>query len=120
MTPTCVGRLLASLPALVLAACGGSSAGGNTVVNPDPARGTLLQNPPELTTVTAPELLLRLGAAVNQQLLALAGAPLCDVAVFHIRYQTVGGANEPTTASGALMVPTGTSSQCRGARPIVL
>ena len=40
---------------------------------------------------------------------------------FHyIQYGTVGGANERTTASGALMVPTGTAAPCTGPRPILL
>ncbi len=32
----------------------------------------------------------------------------------------MGGQDEATTASGALMVPTGSSAQCSGPRPIVL
>ena len=32
----------------------------------------------------------------------------------------MGGANEPTTASGALMVPTGLGYDCTGARPMLL
>ena len=72
-----------------------------------PARGTLLKGPGVPTsTVTAPSLsLLELGTAANQQLLSLSGTPLCDIAIYHIEYQTVGGADEPTTASAALMVP---------------
>jgi hypothetical protein len=56
----------------------------------------------------------------NQQLLAISGTPLCDIAVHHIRYATVGGADEATTASGALMVPLGSDPHCRGARPFLL
>jgi hypothetical protein len=114
--------LIAVLAALLLAACGGGSGGsmsggGGTT----PARGTLLQSPPEhVTTLTAASLLLRLNAPENLQLLALVATPVCDVAVHHIRYQTVGGANEATTASGALMVPTGLDAKCNGARPIIL
>ena len=84
-------------------------------------RGTLLQSPPELlSTVTAPALLLELNTAANQQLLSLSGDPVCDVLVYHIEYTTVGGANEATTASAALMVPTGLGADCTGARPILL
>jgi hypothetical protein len=108
------------LAALLLAACGGSGSGsGSTGTNP--ARGTLLQSPPELlSTVTAPSLLLELNALTNQQLLSLSGTPVCDILLYHIKYTTVGGANENTTASGALMVPTGLGANCTGARPIVL
>ena len=108
----------------MLAACGGGGNGsGNT--NPgDPApppRGTLLQNPPKiLSTLTAPSLLLDLNLASNLPLLALSGAPVCDILMYDLQYQTVGGANEPTTASTALMVPTGLGANCTGARPIVL
>jgi hypothetical protein len=65
----------------------------------------LLQTPPELvSTVTAPALLLALNTLANQQLLAISGTPVCDIAVHHIRYTTGDRANEATTASGALMV----------------
>jgi hypothetical protein len=113
-------RAVSVLSALVLAACGGGGSSGMSV-GPTPTRGTLLQNPPELVTVaSAASLLLELNALNNPQLLALVGTPLCDVAVHHIRYETVGGANEMTTASGALMVPTGLDAKCSGARPIIL
>ena len=73
-----------------------------------PPRGTLLQSPPELlSTMTAASLLLELNLATNLQLLTLSGAPVCDILMYHIQYATVGGANEATTASAALMVPSG-------------
>jgi len=107
------------LSALALA-CGGGGRGDRSSSAPPP-RGTLLQNPPELvSTVTAPDLLLTLNAAANLQLLSLSGAPVCDILIYRIEYATVGGANEPTTASGALIVPTGSGSSCTGKRPIVL
>src|SRR6202048_2899397 len=107
------------VPAFLLAACGNSGESGTAGVAPP--RGTLLQSPPELlSTVTAPTLLLELNSAANQQLLSLSGAPVCDVLIYHIQYTTVGGANEATTASAALMVPTGVGASCTGARPIVL
>jgi hypothetical protein len=81
----------------------------------------LLQGPVELlSTVTASTLLLELNAVTGPQLLALGGTPVCDVATFRIRYATVGGANEATTASGALMVPIGADSKCNGTRPVIL
>ena len=70
--------------------------------------------------MTAPTLLLELNTEANQQLLSLGGTPVCDVLVYNIQYATVGGANEATTASAALMVPTGFGANCTGARPIVL
>src|SRR5258707_5749051 len=105
---------------LALAACGG---GGNADSGAAgaPARGSLLQSPPQLlSTVTAPTLLLELNAATNQQLLSLSGNPVCDILMYDIRYETVGGAGEPTTASAALMIPTGLGAGCTGPRPTVL
>ncbi len=81
----------------------------------------MLQTPPELiATVTAPNLLLELNALTNTQLLSLSGTPTCDILLYHIEYATVGGANEATTGSSALMVPTGLGANCTGARPIIL
>jgi alpha/beta superfamily hydrolase len=107
------------VPAFLLAACG--SSGGSDSASGVSPRGTLLQSPPELlSTVTAPALLLELNTAANQQVLSLSGPPVCDILLYHIEYTTVGGANEATTASAALMVPTGIGANCTGARPIVL
>jgi hypothetical protein len=118
-------RVFPLLATLLLASCGGSGAGsaGGPIVAPGSgtARGSLLQTPPELaSTVTAPALLLELDSLANGQLLPLLGTPSCDVAVYHIRYATVGGANEPTTASGALMVPFGSGDLCHGPLPVLL
>ena len=113
--------LLAALP-LALVGCGGGAAGPAGGSGTATARGTLLDLPPQLVaTVPAATLLQQLNALAGQQLLTLGGTPVCDIAVYHISYETVGGANEPTTASAALMVPVGgTSAACSGARPIVL
>jgi Prolyl oligopeptidase family len=107
---------------LLLAGCGGGGAGSSDPGAPaSPPRGTLLQSPPQiLSTLTASSLLLQLNVASNLQLLSLSGAPVCDILLYDIQYQTVGGANEPTTASAALMVPTGLGANCTGKRPIVL
>ena len=73
-----------------------------------------------MSTVTAGILLDELTLAANQPLLTLSGPPVCDIAIYHIEYETVGGQNEPTTASAALLVPVGIDPRCRGDRPIVL
>jgi hypothetical protein len=121
------------LIAVIMTACGGGQS--NSIhPNPQPARGALLQNPPELAaSVSTATLLARLVANIapagvpldvsvagSEYLLAQSGTLLCDIVSYHIRYTTVGGAGESTTASGALMVPSGLDSRCRGARPIVL
>ena len=107
---------------LALAGCGGGSGGNvDSGAAGAPARGALLQSPPQLlSTVTAPTLLLELNAATNLQLLSLSGNPVCDILIYDIRYETVGGAGEPTTASAALMIPTGLGAGCTGPRPTVL
>jgi Prolyl oligopeptidase family len=116
-------KLAPIVAALLLGACGQDKKPDvpATPAPPVSSRGTLLSGSPEfVSTVTAPGLLLQLSTSANQQLLALGGSPLCDIAVYHIRYNTVGGANESTTASGALMVPTGSDASCSGSRPIIL
>jgi alpha/beta superfamily hydrolase len=125
-------RRLHVFAALLIAGCGGAGGGGDgssgssgtssgSGMTATPPEGALLQSPAQLvSTMTAPSLLVELNLAANQPLLSLSGVPVCDVLIYRIQYQTVGGANEPTTASGALMVPSGLGSGCTGARPIVL
>jgi Prolyl oligopeptidase family len=112
------------LAMLLLVACGGGGGGGGgggSVTAAPPARGQLLQTPPQLlSTITASTLLAELNIAANQPLLSLSGTPVCDILMYHIEYATVGGNNEATTASGALMVPSGLGANCTGARPILL
>jgi prolyl oligopeptidase family protein len=111
--------------ALAVTACGGGSGGGmggsGSGTASTPPRGTLLESPPALlSTVTAANLLAELNLATNLLLLSASGAPVCDLLMYHIQYETVGGANEPTTASAVLMVPTGLGANCTGPRPILL
>ncbi|HUX72401.1 MAG TPA: prolyl oligopeptidase family serine peptidase [Steroidobacteraceae bacterium] len=108
------------LATMLFSACG-AGRGPDSGAAATPMRGTLLQTPLQLlSTVTAPSLLLELNLAANQQLLSLSGPPICDILMYDIRYETVGGAGEPTTASAALMVPTGFGANCTGRRPILL
>jgi hypothetical protein len=106
---------------LVLAGCGGgdNNDGPILVVPPPPVRGTLTTNPPNrMASLSAPQLLTAIG--VNAQLAQVVSAPTCGVDVYSIQYNTVGGSNEATTASGAMMVPTGSAATCQGNKPIVL
>ena len=114
---------LSLIGALALAACGGGGGGGasGTAPSPPPTRGTLLQTPPELlSTLKISDLLTELELPINQLLLSVSSAPLCDVIFYHIEYATVGGVGEATTASAVLMIPTGLGANCTGDRPIVL
>jgi hypothetical protein len=109
--------------AALLAGCGGGSdSGGSASVDNSGARGALEFNPPlRITGLTAEEFTAQLSASsAGKQLLALAGTPKCGINFDYIQYGTVGGQNEPTNATGALMVPTGSDPSCTGARPIVL
>jgi len=102
-----------------LAGCGSDSSSATVGTSTD--RGTLLYDPPfRIASLTAADFGSQVGAtAAGQTLLAVAGAPTCGVDFYHVEYNTVGGAGEPTTASGALLVPTG-GTGCSGPRPIVL
>jgi poly(3-hydroxybutyrate) depolymerase len=121
------------LTASALSACGGSS---NSSLSGSPgassssalSRGAL-QNPPSLmSSITAQSLAAQLTAAatpggaqtVLTDVLTIAGVPQCDINIYHVEYVTVGGQGESTTASGALMVPSGSGAACSGPRPIVL
>ena len=112
--------------ALLLTACGSNDSTGNDGGGGDgggtsgPARGDLLADPALVRTVTTSELLADLNDPVNQALLLQAGAPLCDFAVYKIRYATLDDKGGSTDASGALMAPTGAGTRCSGARPVVL
>jgi len=112
--------LWASCVASLLVGCGGGGSTGASVNN-STARGTLIESPPLRTaSVTATDFTAQLNAtASGQSLLQVAGTPTCGVDFHYIQYATVGGAGEPTTSTGVLMIPTGSPS-CTGARPIVL
>jgi hypothetical protein len=119
MTIRGVAALCAALAAL-LTGCGKSTA--TSAVTTSTNRGTLIYNPPvRLASLDAPTLTEELGSTSSgQELLELAGTPNCGVDFYYIQYYTVGAKNETATASGALMVPTGTGPPCNGPRPIVL
>lgn len=117
-TPFCAAAVCA---AVLLAACGGNSAGVPL------GRGALQQNPPPRTlSLSAAGLagLLQAQGPAGLTLLNLASSPggalPCGVDVQYMQYGTVGGRGEPTRASAALMVPTGPGPLCSGARPMVL
>jgi hypothetical protein len=112
--------------AAMLAACGGNGDDDRDTAPaeppPPPTAGTLIESPPtRLLSLNIDQLL----AAVNvsssgRQILDLIVDPECGVDVHQIRYHTLDPASQPTTASGALMIPTGSNPSCQGARPIVV
>jgi alpha/beta superfamily hydrolase len=85
-------------------------------------RGQLLENPPpKVGSFTGSDLISRItDGTISQWLLRRTFSPRCSVDIYQLRYGTIGARGEPTTASGALMIPTGSDSVCQGPRPIVL
>ncbi|MGF6769965.1 poly(3-hydroxybutyrate) depolymerase [Paraburkholderia sp. GAS199] len=83
-------------------------------------RGELLDQRVTLRLSAAAFAKLLASNASGQQLAQLAGTPVCGVDIVTYRYRTIGGAGEATTASGALMIPTGRATACSGARPLMI
>jgi poly(3-hydroxybutyrate) depolymerase len=118
----------AALLLTALAACGSdddenpTSPGTSPTPPTGPQRGDLLESPPVLLKTYTPAELIDLAGQndIGKTLIDLAFAPKCSVSVHQLKYQTVGARAEGASASGALMVPSGTDAACQGARPIVL
>ncbi|HEY3785596.1 MAG TPA: prolyl oligopeptidase family serine peptidase [Steroidobacteraceae bacterium] len=112
--------LIVAVSALLPGCKGGNQMGSGTPSAPQ--RGTLLTKPPAmLASYSTASLLASLaGNDLGKELLTLAYTPKCAVNVYQLKYQTVGAQGEAATASGALMIPTGSDPSCRGPRPIVL
>jgi poly(3-hydroxybutyrate) depolymerase len=106
----------------LLAACGsGHDNAPSTATASNPTRGQLLASPTSAGSYSTSDLLSMLTSdPLGKLLLQLTFSPVCTVTVYHLEYETVGGAGEATTASGALMVPSGSSAACHGARPVVM
>jgi hypothetical protein len=121
------GLCLALVAAALVAACNDGTGGSSSIVDSSGARGSLMQNPPlRIASLTAADFTTQLGATpAGAQLLQVTGPAACGVDFHYIQYGTVGGAGEATTASGALMVPTGSGLTdkgvpCGGPQPILL
>ncbi|MFM0198404.1 lipase family protein [Paraburkholderia fungorum] len=83
-------------------------------------RGQLLDHRVTLRLSAAALSTLLASTASGRQLEQIAGVPACSVEIVTFRYRTIGGAGEPTNASGALMIPGGQSAACSGPRPLML
>jgi hypothetical protein len=90
--------------------------------SPAPVRGQLLDNPPpQLGVYTASDLISKItDGTISRWLLRETFTPQCSVAVYQLRYATVGVLGESTTASGALMIPNGENWVCQNPRGTVL
>ena len=118
-----VRPFLPLLLAAALAACGGGNGegSGSSGASGTPARGALLSSPAHVASYSVADLVAMLGGnSAGEELLALAFSPTCAIEVYQLEYETVGGQGEPTTASGALIVPVGVSSPCEGGAPLLL
>src|ERR1700742_2897054 len=96
----------------LLAACGGGHDNAPmTAAESNPTRRQLLGSPTSTGAYSTSDLLSMLTSdPLGKLLLQLTFSPTCTVTVYHMEYETVGGAGEATTASGALMAPTGSGA----------
>ena len=78
-------------------------------------------NPPfriaSLSAVAALQAELAGSSSGAQLLLQITGNPACGVDFYYVKFWTLGGAEETTESSGALMVPTGCARVLRGRVP---
>lgn len=118
-----MGRAIQS-PLLIIAllACCADSGYALAQNASTPLRGQLLQSSPQLVgSFSADDLIAKVtDGSISQSLLRHLFSPVCSVDVYHLEYQTVGGAGEPATASAALMIPVGADAQCEDPHPIIL
>ena len=119
-----VPGLLWVIGSLTLSACGGHD-DDNDMAAPAPAmpppRGSLIEAPVRTASLTPDAIAAALTSADGAQyLLDLIAAPKCGIDVYQVRYNTVDPAGAATTASAAMMIPTGTDPTCQGPRPVVL
>jgi hypothetical protein len=126
MRPTHIAPLALAL--VILAGCGGGSSGPD--IDDSLARGSLYANPPNLVPVpqadgTAatslqPQAFAQMLEATRPGMTEVTGTPKCAITTYHMKYGTVGGAQEATDATGAIMVPSGDDPACAGPRPVLL
>lgn len=111
---------LAVATALMVGACGSSTE--TSTASSSTAHGTLAEDPPlRIASLDAATFKEDISAStLGAELIQYGGAPTCGVDFYYIKFWTVGGAQESTESSGALMVPTGAAPACSGPHPILL
>ena len=123
--------ILASMLAMVvLAGCGGGNANTNTGSEPvtapaepmaAPTPVMIAQDDGTMVAQADPVMLSAMMKTSAPGMTETTGKPpLCKVSLYSINYATLGGRNEKTDASAAIMVPSGTDTICNGARPVLL
>jgi hypothetical protein len=123
-----IHRIPAALAvALLLAACSGDESASPPIAPPPaapttPERGALVSGSPSKRASYSPEQLIALAVAddANPIAAALSIAPKCSIDVYDLKYGTVGAQAEAVTASGALMIPSGSDPACTGPRPVLV
>ena len=121
----------AALVALLAGGCGGGDGAADAPSAPAPApapappppqRGQATGAPTLVGTYSTSDLLSFLtDFDLGRELVrSVVTTPTCTVESWKLGYHTVGGRNEPTTASTALLVPKGTDARCQGPRPVVV
>lgn len=113
---------LIAVSSAFLAACGGDGGSDNTPAPPPPpppARGSLIDAPATVGTLTIAQINAGVDASIAAGLLPLglnsaSNRAKCDVKVVALNYRTPGAKGEDSNASAALLVPVG-SSTCTAA-----
>ncbi len=125
-------RLCLLVLAVLLAACGGGGGGSSVpvvVAPPPPVRGALLGAATVVPVLGAGNVAVnRLDPQVFALLLngaqpgttSITSEPKCAITTYALRYNTLGGQDEATDASAAVMLPSGSDPACAGARPVLL
>lgn len=92
------------------------------IPTPAPQRGQLVENPPtQLGVYSVSDLISKItDGEISQWVLRRTFTPKCSVAVYQLRYGTVGVQGEPTIATAALMIPSGSDGACQSPRPMVM
>jgi dienelactone hydrolase len=105
----------------LLAACDNGDGNMGGPPGPQPQRGELIGEVSLVASYSPDDLLdLASSGTVTQAILEEILSPDCRIDVYHFEYRTVDPAGELTPASGALMLPNDSGSNCQGERPVVL
>ncbi len=112
LSQSCTLAMLVST-AFLVTACGGSSSDSNSSKKPI-TKSPLIGKPQAVKTFSTKQL-NKLAKSQSAKVTVK-----CDVKVEKFTYQTQGSAGEITTATSALMLPTGEGKDCSGKRPVFL
>jgi acetyl esterase/lipase len=115
-----LAALSAAVVGFLMGCGGGDSPDAGSTFDLSGAPGSLVATPTTLTSFTPETFTATLTQAGAASLFQVTNAPKCNISFHYFQYGTVGGAGEKTTASGGIMVPSGTDPACSGPRPVLL